>query len=95
METIVKCGGAVQGILGHSKIQTTLDINKQEDRDATRAARGEFPNAVRMSTAVASSDLGSTNEVIAEHRQPTFGLPPASFIFNDIPMLDENSVLDT
>ena len=43
---------AVQGILGHSKIQTTLDLCTQEDSDETRAAQGEFLNAVGMSAAV-------------------------------------------
>jgi hypothetical protein len=36
----------VQGILRHSKIQTTLDLYTQEDSDETRAAQGEFLNAV-------------------------------------------------
>ena len=42
----------VQGILRHSKIQTTLDLYTQEDCDETRAARGEFLNTVGMSAAV-------------------------------------------
>jgi integrase len=42
----------VQGILRHSKIQTTLDLYTQEDSDETRAAQGEFLNAVGMSTAI-------------------------------------------
>jgi integrase len=42
----------VQGILRHSKIQTTLDLYTQEDSDETRAAQGEFLTAVGMSTAV-------------------------------------------
>jgi integrase len=42
----------VQGILRHSKIQTTLDLYTQEDSDETRAAQGEFLNAVGLSTAV-------------------------------------------
>jgi hypothetical protein len=41
-----------RGILRHAKIQTTLDLYTQEDGDKTRAAQGEFLNAVRMSTAV-------------------------------------------
>jgi integrase len=36
----------VQGILRHSKIQTTLDLYTQEDSDETRAAQGEFLRAV-------------------------------------------------
>ena len=32
----------VQGILRHSKIQTTLDLYTQEDSDETRAAQGEL-----------------------------------------------------
>jgi len=42
----------VQGILRHSKIQTTLDLYTQEDSDETRAAQGKFLNAVGMSTAI-------------------------------------------
>jgi integrase len=38
----------VQGILRHSKIQTTLDLYTQEDSDETRAAQGEFLSAVGM-----------------------------------------------
>jgi hypothetical protein len=36
----------VQGILRHSKIQTTLDLYTQEDSDETRAAQGRFLTAV-------------------------------------------------
>jgi hypothetical protein len=42
----------VQGILRHSKIQTTLDLYIQEGSDETRTAQGEFLNAVGMSTTV-------------------------------------------
>jgi len=42
----------VQGILRHSKIQTTLDLYTQEDSDETRAAQGEFLSAVGMTTVV-------------------------------------------
>jgi len=42
----------VQGILRHSKIQTTLDLYTQEDSDETRAAQGEFLAAVGMNTTV-------------------------------------------
>ncbi len=42
----------VQGILRHSKIQTTLDLYTQEASDATRAAQGEFLTAVAMSATV-------------------------------------------
>jgi integrase len=42
----------VQGLLRHSKIQTTLDLYTQEDSDETRAAQGEFLSAVGMSTTV-------------------------------------------
>lgn len=38
----------VQGILRHSKIQTTLDLYTQEDSDETRAAQGSFLNAMGM-----------------------------------------------
>jgi len=42
----------VQGILRHSKIQTTLDLYTQEDSDETRAAQGAFLTAVGMTTMV-------------------------------------------
>ncbi|TMQ28811.1 MAG: hypothetical protein E6K65_11705 [Nitrospirae bacterium] len=42
----------VQGILRHSKIQTTLDLYTQEDSDETRAAQGEFLTAVGMNPTV-------------------------------------------
>jgi hypothetical protein len=42
----------VQGILRHSKIQTTLDLYPQEDSDETRAAQGEFLSAVGMTATV-------------------------------------------
>jgi hypothetical protein len=38
----------VQGILRHSRIQTTLDLYTQEDSDETRAAQGEFLQALGM-----------------------------------------------
>ena len=40
----------VQGILRHSKIQTTLDLYTQEDGDETRAAQGVFLAAMGMTT---------------------------------------------
>jgi integrase len=40
----------VQGILRHSRIQTTLDLYTQEDCDETRAAQGEFLAALGMSS---------------------------------------------
>ena len=42
----------VQGILRHSRIQTTLDLYTQQDSDETRAAQGAFLTAIGMSTAV-------------------------------------------
>ena len=42
----------VQGILRHSKIQTTLDLYTQEDSDETRDAQGEFLGAVGMTATV-------------------------------------------
>ena len=39
----------VQGILRHSRIQTTLDLYTQEDSDETRAAQGQFLQAVMTS----------------------------------------------
>jgi integrase len=38
----------VQGILRHSKIQTTLDLYTQSDSNETRAAQGQFLNAVGL-----------------------------------------------
>jgi integrase len=40
----------VQGILRHSKIQTTLDLYTQEDSDETRAAQGAFLTAMGMNS---------------------------------------------
>jgi len=42
----------VQGILRHSKIQTTLDLYAQSDGDETRAAQGQFLNAVGLTQRV-------------------------------------------
>jgi integrase len=42
----------VQGIMRHSRIQTTLDLYTQEDSDETRAAQGEFLTAVGMTAMV-------------------------------------------
>ena len=42
----------VQGILRHSKIQTTLDLYTQSDGDETRAAQGQFLNAVGLTARV-------------------------------------------
>jgi integrase len=39
----------VQGILRHSRIQTTLDLYTQEDSEETRAAQGQFLEAVMTS----------------------------------------------
>ena len=36
----------VQGILRHSRIQTTLDLYTQEDSDETQAAQGAFLRAL-------------------------------------------------
>jgi hypothetical protein len=38
----------VQGLLRHSKIQTTLDLYPQEDSDEMRAAQGSFLSAMGM-----------------------------------------------
>ena len=38
----------VQGILRHSRIQTTLDLYTQEDSDEAREAQGEFLQALGM-----------------------------------------------
>ena len=42
----------VQGILRHSKIQTTLDLYTQDDSDEARAAQGQFLEALMTSGAV-------------------------------------------
>ena len=42
----------VQGLLRHSKIQTTLDLYTQEDSDETRAAQGSFLSAMGMGSGV-------------------------------------------
>jgi hypothetical protein len=42
----------LQGILHHSKIQTTLDLYMQEDSDEIRAAQGEFLTALGMNATV-------------------------------------------
>jgi len=40
----------VQGILRHTKIQTTLDLYTQDDGDETRAAQGEYLTALGVAT---------------------------------------------
>ncbi len=40
----------VQGILRHSRIQTTLDLYAQDDSDETRAAQGEYLTALGVGT---------------------------------------------
>jgi integrase len=40
----------VQGLLRHAKIQTTLDLYAQEDRDETRAAQREYLLALGVAT---------------------------------------------
>ena len=40
----------VQGILRHSKIQTTLDLYTQEGADEARAAQGEYLMALGLAT---------------------------------------------
>ncbi len=40
----------VQGILRHTKIQTTLDLYAQDDDDETRAAQGEYLTALGVGT---------------------------------------------
>ena len=42
----------VQGILRHSRIQTTLDLYTQEDNEETQAAQGQFLQAVMASGAL-------------------------------------------
>jgi integrase len=42
----------VQGILRHSRIQTTLDLYTQQDREETQAAQGQFLEAVMASGAL-------------------------------------------
>ena len=40
----------VQGILRHSRIQTTLDLYTHEDRDETQAAQGAYLKAMGMTS---------------------------------------------
>jgi integrase len=40
----------VQGMLRHSRIQTTMDLYTQDDSDETRAAQGKFLEALAMPT---------------------------------------------
>ena len=42
----------VQGILRHAKIQTTLDLYKQEDSDETLAAQGEYLAALGVASSM-------------------------------------------
>ena len=42
----------VQEILRHRRIQTTLDLDTQQDSDQTRAAQGQFLEALRRPTAM-------------------------------------------
>jgi integrase len=42
----------VQGILRHSRIQTTLDLYTHEDSEETQAAQGQFLDAVMASGAL-------------------------------------------
>ena len=42
----------VQGILRHAKIQTTLDLYTQEDRDETLAAQEEYLTALGVSSSM-------------------------------------------
>jgi hypothetical protein len=43
----------VQGILRHSRIQTTLDLYTREDSDEARRAQGEFLKAGGMHSGMA------------------------------------------
>jgi hypothetical protein len=43
----------VQGILRHSRIQTTLDLYTQDDSDETRAAQGAYLKAMGTRSAAA------------------------------------------
>lgn len=42
----------VQGLLRHAKVQTTLDLYTQSDSDETRAAQGQFLDAVGLTARV-------------------------------------------
>ena len=48
----------VQGLLRHSKIQTTLDLYTQEDSDETRAAQGSFLSAMGNRLRAGAIDVG-------------------------------------
>jgi integrase len=45
----------VQGILRHSRIQTTLDLYTQQDKEEARTAQGRFLEAMRVSADVGSN----------------------------------------
>jgi integrase len=49
----------VQGILRHSRIQTTLDLYTQDDGDETRAAQGEYLTALGVATQMVQRSVGS------------------------------------
>jgi hypothetical protein len=42
----------VQGIMRHSRIQTTLDLSAQQDSEQARAAQGQFLVALQMYSAM-------------------------------------------
>ncbi len=46
--TGANCLATVQGILRHSKIQTTLDLYTQDDSDEKQVAQGAFLSAVGL-----------------------------------------------
>jgi hypothetical protein len=47
-----------------------------------------------LSQRAAPGTLIGDRETVTEHRISAFGLLPRRFVLNDIPVLDENSVLD-
>lgn len=48
----------VQGILRHSRIQTTLDLYTQQDKEEARTAQGRFLEAMRLSAESVGSNAG-------------------------------------
>jgi hypothetical protein len=63
----------VQGISGHSRIQTTLDLYTDEDLDEMIAAQDKFIDAVGLETE-------TSNEGVGEIVGWTFGATPSNLL---------------
>lgn len=71
----------VQGILRHSRIQTTLDLYTQQDSDEARAAQGVFLTAIGMS----NTDDHLRNGGFLYHGNDGWRLSPA-YDLNPVPI---------